>query len=73
MINSPRCHASSAYAQALAIYYKTGSYPNIGVRGDSVGAQAVRWALTRVGDPYVWGAAGTSAFDCSGLVMWAYA
>jgi cell wall-associated NlpC family hydrolase len=30
-------------------------------------------ALSRVGDPYVWGAAGPSAFDCSGLVMWAYA
>jgi peptidoglycan DL-endopeptidase CwlO len=28
---------------------------------------------SRVGDPYVWGAAGPSAFDCSGLVMWAYA
>jgi cell wall-associated NlpC family hydrolase len=64
---------SSAYAQALAIFQKTGTYPNIAVRGDSVGAQALRWALSRVGDPYVWGAAGPSAFDCSGLVMWAYA
>jgi cell wall-associated NlpC family hydrolase len=30
-------------------------------------------AESRVGDPYVFGAAGPSAFDCSGLVMWAYA
>ena len=33
-------------------------------------------AESRVGDPYVWGAAGPpvpTAFDCSGLVMWAYA
>jgi peptidoglycan DL-endopeptidase CwlO len=37
------------------------------------GATAVQAALSRVGDPYVWGAAGPSAFDCSGLVMWAYA
>ena len=36
-------------------------------------AIAVQAALSRVGDPYVWGAAGPSAFDCSGLVMWAYA
>lgn len=36
-------------------------------------AGAVAAALTRVGDPYVWGAAGPSSFDCSGLVMWAYA
>jgi peptidoglycan DL-endopeptidase CwlO len=64
---------SAAYAKALAIYQKTGTYPNIAVRGDSIGAQAVRWALTKVGDPYVWGAAGPNAFDCSGLVMWAYA
>jgi cell wall-associated NlpC family hydrolase len=35
-------------------------------------AGAVAAALTRVGDPYVWGAAGPTTFDCSGLVMWAY-
>jgi cell wall-associated NlpC family hydrolase len=36
-------------------------------------AGAVAAAETRLGDPYVWGAAGPSAFDCSGLVEWAYA
>lgn len=30
-------------------------------------------ALSRRGDEYVWGAAGPTQFDCSGLVMWAYA
>jgi len=64
---------SSAFAQALAVYQRTGSYPNIAVRGDTLGEQALRWALTRIGMPYVWGAAGPDAFDCSGLVMWAYA
>jgi peptidoglycan DL-endopeptidase CwlO len=64
---------SAAYAQALAIYQKTGSYPAVALRGNSIGVQAVRWALTRVGDAYVWGAAGPNTFDCSGLVMWAYA
>ncbi len=34
---------------------------------------AVAAAESRVGDWYVWGAAGPSTFDCSGLVMWAYA
>ncbi len=29
-------------------------------------------ARTRAGDPYVYGDAGPSAFDCSGLVQWAY-
>jgi cell wall-associated NlpC family hydrolase len=30
-------------------------------------------ALSRRGLPYVWGAAGPTAFDCSGLVKWAFA
>jgi cell wall-associated NlpC family hydrolase len=38
----------------------------------SAAATAVAAAESRVGDPYVWGAAGPSEFDCSGLVMWAY-
>ncbi|MGD9890859.1 MAG: NlpC/P60 family protein [Dehalococcoidia bacterium] len=29
-------------------------------------------ALTQQGKPYVWGAAGPDAFDCSGLVQWAF-
>ena len=64
---------SQAFQKAAAIYARTGSYPSIAVRGDSIGVQALRFALTKVGDPYVWGAAGPSAFDCSGLVKWAYA
>jgi cell wall-associated NlpC family hydrolase len=36
-------------------------------------AGAVAAAESRVGDAYVWGAAGPNAFDCSGLVMWAFA
>ncbi len=33
---------------------------------------AVRAALSRLGRPYVWGAAGPNQFDCSGLTRWAY-
>lgn len=36
------------------------------------GAIAVKAALTRLGDPYVWAAAGPHAFDCSGLVVWSF-
>lgn len=36
-------------------------------------ARAVRAALSRLGRPYVWGAAGPDRFDCSGLVQWCYA
>lgn len=32
----------------------------------------IQAALSRIGSPYSWGAAGPSSFDCSGLVMWAF-
>ena len=35
-------------------------------------AVAVRTALAQVGDAYVYGAAGPSAFDCSGLTMFSW-
>jgi peptidoglycan DL-endopeptidase CwlO len=36
-------------------------------------ADFLKAALSRVGMPYVWGAAGPTAFDCSGLVQWSFA
>jgi cell wall-associated NlpC family hydrolase len=41
-------------------------------RASGAAAQAVAYARTKVGLPYVWGAAGPRAYDCSGLVMDAY-
>lgn len=41
-------------------------------RGTSPALVAVQAALTRIGDPYVWGATGPNSFDCSGLMVWAY-
>jgi cell wall-associated NlpC family hydrolase len=38
----------------------------------SVAMVAIRAAMTRLGDPYVWAAAGPGTFDCSGLVRWAF-
>lgn len=40
--------------------------------GAGVGAAALAIAQTKIGKPYVWGASGPNAFDCSGLVMWAF-
>ncbi|MDO4908755.1 MAG: NlpC/P60 family protein [Corynebacterium sp.] len=36
------------------------------------GLTALKVAYTKIGSPYSWGAAGPDAFDCSGLVYWAY-
>jgi cell wall-associated NlpC family hydrolase len=36
-------------------------------------ATAIAAARTRLGNPYVWGATGPDAFDCSGLTQWSYA
>jgi cell wall-associated NlpC family hydrolase len=38
----------------------------------TVAAVALRFALKKLGHPYVWAAAGPDTFDCSGLVRWAY-
>ncbi|MDK8510218.1 C40 family peptidase [Corynebacterium bovis] len=38
----------------------------------SVGRQIADAAMSKVGSPYAWGAAGPNAFDCSGLTSWAY-
>ena len=65
---------SSVFKKAMQVFNQTGNYPNVSIpTANTIGAQALRWALSRRGSPYVWGAAGPHAFDCSGLVMWAYA
>jgi cell wall-associated NlpC family hydrolase len=65
---------SAAMKQAMAVFTQTGQYPNVSIpTANTVGAQALQAALTKAGDPYVWGAAGPGEFDCSGLVVWAYA
>src|SRR6202034_1327326 len=65
---------SSEMSAAVSVFDKTGSYPDYPLpSGNTVGEIALRAALTRQGDPYVWAAAGPYDFDCSGLVVWAFA
>lgn len=40
---------------------------------EGLGIGAVAWARTRLGAPYLLGAAGPSAYDCSGLTMMSWA
>lgn len=61
--------AAAAAAAARSSYaYSTGSVAGIFSQGS-----VVDYALSRIGCPYVWAAEGPDAFDCSGLVTWAYA
>lgn len=66
---------SKAFQQAEAIFQATGKYPisPSQIPGDSLDVRALKIAMTRIGDPYVWAQAGPHEFDCSGLVVWAYA
>lgn len=72
--------ASARAAQAQAAFNRFAvagvlDFPTVGlVAGPSIQAgTAVQAALAQVGKPYVWGATGPDAFDCSGLVQWAWA
>jgi cell wall-associated NlpC family hydrolase len=46
--------------------------PEAAVVPGGAAVTAVQAALTRIGSPYSWGGSGPNAFDCSGLVMWAF-
>lgn len=74
--------AAAAAAEAEAARQNSGGTdvwsvpePSYSGNGGSVGdyGGVVGYAMSRIGCPYVWGAAGPDSFDCSGLVQWAYA
>ncbi|MEU2772336.1 NlpC/P60 family protein [Streptomyces sp. NPDC007162] len=46
--------------------------PSSAAAPDSRAAAAVAYAYSKLGSPYVWGATGPDAFDCSGLAQAAY-
>jgi cell wall-associated NlpC family hydrolase len=52
---------------------RDGTFPTDDGPASGRAAVAVRAAYAQLGDAYVWGADGPSAFDCSGLTMFAWA
>lgn len=72
---------AAARAAARAAKQATSSQPLSGGATGTVSGtvsaateqQAVSYAESQIGKPYQWGAAGPDSYDCSGLVMWAYA
>ncbi|NBM16362.1 NlpC/P60 family protein [Streptomyces sp. GC420] len=77
LLNSLRPDEREAYARA-GRYGRDGSVLPGGVMAGGPGAASPRAAAAlaaargAVGRPYVWGASGPGAFDCSGLMQWAY-
>lgn len=45
---------------------------DVATPGSGHSATVIQAALSRIGSPYSWGGSGPNAFDCSGLVMWAF-
>ncbi|MET9339402.1 C40 family peptidase [Nonomuraea sp. NPDC003804] len=58
--------------QRLAKASGAGSAARWMTPGQTTGDVVANWALTQLGKPYVWAAAGPSGFDCSGLSMRAW-
>ncbi len=61
-------HLVSGSDQAVAIVAVS---PNVG-QGSAIARKAVDFALSQVGQPYLYGGTGVGGYDCSGLVMVSY-
>ena len=59
--------------EARRSWYVTRTNAGLPTYDDGTYETVVEAAASRIGCPYVWAAAGPDMFDCSGLVMWAYA
>jgi len=69
-VSAPRPAATSAGAPSSQ-KPATAAMPAL-APGSSSGAGALQAALSKLGSPYVYGATGPNAFDCSGLTQWAF-
>jgi cell wall-associated NlpC family hydrolase len=64
--------ATAAAALLTATPTVTAPPVQLAAQTTAVRTAAMRKALDKVGAQYRWGADGPDAFDCSGLVVWAY-
>jgi cell wall-associated NlpC family hydrolase len=64
--------AVSARNRGVASRSRTGDIPSYDGPASGRASDAIKTAYAQLGDPYVYGAAGPSYFDCSGLTMFAW-
>ena len=62
--------AGVAAARVRELSIEAGLLPDVPTSPGA--ARAVQIALSQLGKPYVWGAAGPGSFDCSGLMLYAW-
>ncbi len=68
----PLVASTTARPGAAGAATGTGPASGTGITSAQIIAM-LRAAESRLGMPYVWGAAGPTSFDCSGLVQWSFA
>jgi peptidoglycan DL-endopeptidase CwlO len=64
--------ATDAYEQSLGGANLADNQNIDGMQANPKAMEAVNWALSKLGAPYVWGTEGPITFDCSGLAYWSY-
>jgi peptidoglycan DL-endopeptidase CwlO len=69
--NHSRAYVAGVFAWAAR--YATPAMTSGSAVPARIAARAIGFALAQLGKPYVWGATGPDAYDCSGLVYAAYA
>jgi cell wall-associated NlpC family hydrolase len=60
-----------ATSLALSMYSPSTADAKLSLRQHKI-HHGVKVALSKIGDPYVYGAEGPNAFDCSGLTMYSF-
>ncbi|MGP3687606.1 NlpC/P60 family protein [Streptomyces sp. IBSNAI002] len=61
-----------AQYKAQTAWLSTGAMKDVNGVATDAGKRAVQYATAQMGKPYVWGAEGPAAFDCSGLTSQAW-
>jgi peptidoglycan DL-endopeptidase CwlO len=64
--------AVASRGRSVASRSRTGDIPSYNGPASGRASEAIKTAYAQLGDPYVFGAAGPSSFDCSGLTMFAW-